>query len=287
MKIEKSVDYLQFTSDVLPRFLGKDYLQRRPPIPFYKTCNEYPCGTLAYLGNVNSEKYLIQMPGKACEEYTINSVMLPLTNCFEYGGKVSRLDIAVTVDGREALEAFKNVVGTDKLVSTRFEQDEPKLICSASGEVETIYVGDLKKRGKKGIFRAYDKGIESGLGVHFTRFELEIRRKSATTAAHRLNYGHDMGDIIRQVVDVPSEQWWVDIMGAKSEKLPRFPNNNASDPIARRWHWLNEQVAPCLAKLILIEAKQGTRNYEKFHKRVISEGKKAKLLDSKAKNLLS
>ncbi len=235
-------------------------------------------------GNVNSEKYLIQMSGKACAEYTVDGKLLPLTTCFEYGGKVSRLDLAVTVADQWPLEAFKRVVGTDKLISKRFEQDAPKLICSATGEVETIYVGSLKKRGKKGIFRVYDKGLESGLDEHYIRFELEIRRKQATTAAKRLNLGHDIGDIIRNVVDIPDASWWVDIMGAKSETLPYFFDDSLGDPVARRWHWLCTQVAPALAKLLVIEARQGTSNYVRFQNRVIAEIGKAKMLDSELKS---
>lgn len=286
MKTEKSVDYLQYTSDVIPRFLGKDYLQRRPPIPFYKACNEYPCGTLVYFGNVNSEKYLIQMPGKACVEYTVDGKLLPLTTCFGYGGKVSRLDLAVTVDELWPLRAFKRVVGTEKLVSKRFESDAPKLICSANGDVETVYVGSLKKRGKKGIFRAYNKGLESGLGGTYIRFELEIRQKLATTAAKRLNDGKDIGDIIRNVVDVPGAGWWVDMMGKKSEKLPFFYDDDGSDPVTRRWHWLCTQVAPALAKLLVIEEKQGTENYARFQDRVVAEIGKTKMLDSEVRNTL-
>jgi hypothetical protein len=280
VKINKIIDYLQYTSTVIPRFLGKDFLQRRSPIPFYKACNEYPCGTVVLYGNVNSDKYLIQMAGKACKEYTFAGEMLPLTTCFAYGGKVSRLDLAVTVDEQETLKKFRNVVGTEKLVSKRFEQDAPKLICSANGDVETIYIGSLKKRGKKGIFRAYDKGLEGGLGETYIRFELEVRRKLANTAAKRLNKGHSIGDLIRNVVDLPGEQWWIDMMGAKSDTLPYFFPDDLGDPVERRWHWLCTQVAPALAKLLVIEAKHGTKNYTRFQHRVIVEIEKTMMLDN-------
>ena len=281
MRIDKRVDYLQYTSDVVPRFLGSEFLRRRSPLPFYKACQEYPCGTLMYYGNVNSEKYLIQMPGRACEEYTVKGELLPLKTCFDYGGRVSRLDLAVTAEGNENLEKFRIAVGNDMVLSDRFENDAPKLICSKDGSVETVYVGSLKNRGKKGIFRAYDKGLESGLAANFSRFELEIRRKPATTAARRLNIGHDIGDIIRNVIDIPGDEWWVDMMGAKSEKLPSFKGEPETDPIARRWHWLCEQVAPALAKLILLDNLQCTSNYDRFHDRVTIEIEKARQLDRK------
>lgn len=272
--MEKVIDYLQFTSPEIPDFLSGVPYPTKSPMPFYREMFEYDCGTRIFFGNVNSDKYLVQMAGNACNrhrmtEFTGRLEMVLFANCH-----FSRIDLAVTVEGRESLEKFRQAVRDGDVKSERFGVEGSKVISDAVGDTETVYVGDLKKRGRNGVFRAYDKGRDLGIEAMLTRFELEVRAKRADTVVKRLLAGFDMGDLIRAVVDIPGAEWWSEIMGSKSEELPRYLPEKLNDPVGRRWRWLMKQVAPSLAKLILIDLEQQTTNYKVFMSEVTRQMEK-------------
>jgi len=277
---EKKIDYLQYTASEIPEFLGAYSYLGSSPLPFYKQCYEFDCGARVFLGNANSDKYLVQQSGQSCERWDMTAYPNRLKAVIQEGGKFSRLDIAVTVSGIEHLNQFREAVRKNLVVSQRFGQDEPKIISNGTGEVETVYLGDLRKRAKKGVFRAYDKGKEQGLLEKYSRFELEIRGSAANVAAKRFLVGIDMGDLIRFVVDIPSQQWWADLLGEKSENLPRMLGEVKRDPIARRWHWLNKQVAPALGKLMAHDVKNDGANHQIFYEIVERHLAKALNLDT-------
>jgi DNA relaxase NicK len=125
------------------------------------------------------------------------------------------------------------------------------------------------------VFRAYNKGVELGLGEDYTRFELELRKKAANVAAKRLIHGEDIGAIIRHVVDIPDCQWWEDIMGAKPKTLGRFAQPEQYDPIASRWRWLEVQVAPAVGRLLHSDV-LGQANFDRFLRQVEREHRNAR-----------
>ncbi len=264
MKKEERIDYLQWSVPEIPGFLGVVCLQRGSPNVYYKAAEEYPCGTLVMMGNRKTDNYLIQMPGLACDAHNMTKTTGRLAYALQRGGKFSRIDLAVTVDALEPLERFQEAVAAKDFISERFEQDEPKMIGGVDGVAQTIYLGDMKKRGKKGLFRAYNKGLEQGTNIPTTRFELEIRGKSATVAVRRLLLGKTISELIAAVVDLPNDKWWREIMGAPPETLPRYLGAEPRDMTAARWHWLVTQVAPALGKLLAIEEMQGTDNLLTF-----------------------
>lgn len=266
-KIEQ-VDYVQWSSEKKPDFLLDTYLTKSSPLPWYAWCDVYMCETRVLYGNVNSERYLIQMPGRACDNHNVSFPTGRLADALAQGAKFSRVDFAVTVNEYEPLELFRIAVANGKVKSDRFGSDEPKMIAAVNGDAQTIYLGDLKKRGKKGVFRAYDKGLEQGLDTPSTRFELEVRGRTAHTAVRRFLRGIPISALIRAVVDIPGATWWDEIFIAPPEKLPRFKQPEKTDITAARWHWLYSQVAPALGKLLVIERSEGTQNYAKFLSRV-------------------
>ncbi len=271
MKKEECIDYLQWSVPEIPEFLGVICLQRGSPNVYYKACEEYLCGTLVMMGNRKTDNYLIQMPGLACDAHNMTKNTGRLAYALQRGGKFSRIDLAITVDALEPLQHFQEAIAAKDFVSERFEQDEPKMIAGVDGVAQTIYLGDMKKRGKKGLFRAYNKGLEQGTDVPTTRFELEIRGKSATVAVRRLLLGLSISELISAVVDLPHHKWWRDIMGAPPETLPRYLGAPPRDMTGARWHWLVTQVAPALGKLLAIEEMQGTDNLETFKDAVCFE----------------
>ena len=159
---------------------------------------------------------------------------------------------------------FYEAMRKNVIVSKRFEGDAPKAITDRFGNPETIYIGDLKKRGKKGVFRAYNKGLELGIDKLLTRFELEVRRKSAQVAMRRVVKGVGIRQLMTDVVDLPGIDWWVDIMERPAKELPNYAADDKPDPIARRWYWLIRQVAPALGRLIAINDQQETSHYRQF-----------------------
>lgn len=280
MKKEETIDYLQFTFPEIPDFLGAYPYPGGSPLAFYKMCYEFGCGTRVYTGNNKSDKFLVQMPGKACERHQMTQYPGRLQLVLDRKCHFSRVDLAVTVDSLEPLRKFREALTDGEVKSERYENSEPKMITDGLGIVETIYVGSLRERSRKGVFRAYDKGKDLGIEAMLTRFELEVRRKAADTAIKRFLLDISIGRLIREVVDLPFAKWWKKIMGEGMEPLPRYTLTNApDDPVERRWHWLNEQVAPALAKLMLLDTKLGTENHARFVDRVHSEMLKATMLD--------
>lgn len=264
LKKTEKIDYVQWSSERRPDFLHENYLTKSSPLPWYAWCDLYMCETRVLYGNVNSDRFLIQMSGQACANYNVSDPTGQLSFALAAGAKFSRVDFAVTVNQREPLELFRQAVVNGDVVSKRFEADEPKMIAAVNGDAQTIYLGDLRKRAKKGIFRAYDKALEQGLDTPSTRFELEVRGRTAHTAVRRFLRGVPISALITVVVDIPGETWWDEIFIKAPEKLPRFKQPEKTDITAARWHWLNTQVAPALGKLIAIEHAEGTENYSKF-----------------------
>jgi len=269
-----TLDYLQFTAKDIPTWLEGES-ETVPPISFYRSGRKFSCSTRAFLGNAQSDKYLIQMPGRACDFHNMTECVERLEHVFETNCHFSRVDFAVTIEGHDTLLDFYKEVRAGTIVSKRFDGDAPKIISGASGHPETIYIGDLKKRGKKGVFRAYDKGLEQGLFDLLTRFELEVRKKQAHCAAKRFLTGVSIERIIRNVVDIPDAKWWADCMGDTDNRLPPVFHAPEKDEIAARWAWLCYQVGPALGKLLFIEQKAGTKNFDRFKKIVEKARQKA------------
>lgn len=266
--INKNVDYLQFSVEHVPEFLGAPLIVGKSPLPYYQYAEKFPCGAAAHKGNKLTGKYLVQMPGTSCERWQMTDYPNRVVHIQTTGGKFSRIDFAITVSGSKPLKKFQKAVQEKRIQSKRFHEEDTRIISDAQSNAQTIYLGMLTKRAKKGVFRAYDKGLERGLLESLTRFELEVRREEADTAARRWSNGEDIGNLIRHVVDIPGAKWWEDMIGAKSEALPRWAREEPDDDIANKWHWLYTQVAPALARLILVDQSQNTRNYEGFMKEV-------------------
>lgn len=264
MKKTELVDYLQWSALRVPSFLAGSYLEEGCTFAFYRVLRKYICGTRVLYGNANSDKYLMQMSGETCASYNMSFPTGNASFALAQGGTFSRVDFAVTVNQAKPLELFRQALADGEVVSKRYEGDTPKMIADVSGKAQTIYLGDLKKRGQKGVFRAYDKALEQGLDTPSTRFELEIRGRTAHTAMCRFLVGIPISALIRAVVDVPGADWWDRIFTMPPETLPKFKRVEKVDLVGARWHWLMTQVAPALGKLLAIERIEGTKNYDEF-----------------------
>ncbi|MEL7442250.1 MAG: hypothetical protein AAFN66_05355, partial [Pseudomonadota bacterium] len=134
----------------------------------------------------------------------------------------------------------------------------------------TLYMGDLEKRAKRGIHRAYDKGLDLGLEKYMhTRIEIEEKRKHAMRIAKHLLKDSYTG-VFRSRFDVDTP-FWDAIMSEPPSPMMRgeqreFTEQEAQEATRKRWKWLIEKIAPTLGREIAYDALQGKDgNYEAFN----------------------
>lgn len=264
MAAKFNIDYIQYSIDENPMVFEDTAEHTKSNMTFYKNMSTYTGGIRVYTGNPNTDKQLVVMSGKSCE-YHEHRIMEIIETVIENGGTFSRIDFACTTDDGETLAKFVSAIAEGKLISKRFKIEDSKMITDVKTNVETCYVGDMKKRGKRGIFRAYNKGIEQGLGIDLIRFELECKRQVANTNARRLRDGMSIGNIIRNSVDLADSKWYSDLMGEKTPPLrlndekPEFETESQ-----KRWMWLYNQVAPALGKALFDDFINDENNRERF-----------------------
>lgn len=269
MRTEKAIDYIQFSMEDF-QYATVDKPERTiSPIRFYTHCIVYPqTGIRVLSGNPNSKKQLVVMSGTACNKFGQSNLKQFIEYQLSQGATVSRIDLCVTSDCAEHIEMTKDALASGVVTSKRLDIERSKVIGRVDDTPETIYIGDVKKRGRKGIMRVYDKAVELGVDMPMTRFELECKGSVANNNAKRWVNGVDIGNMIRASVDC-SRKWWIDVMG-KNDPLPQVnaPDKDSyEDEIARRWQWLCEQVAPALGKAIAKDESMGLGygNFDRFN----------------------
>lgn len=264
---EFKIDYMQFTSEFPAVNQDRDYELRRSFMQNYKVMRILPSGMTSHHGHNKSNKWLNIATGSVCDK--IEDQRQYVNNVLAQGATFSRIDYCCTVENGCTMNTFRKWC-MDGLVSGALAKMGIKSIVNdATQNSETTYIGDLKKRSKRGIFRAYDKAIELGIdNVTLTRFELEERKKRANTTAKRYAGGMKIGDIIRQRVDIDCTQW-KNLMGSKSEKLTRYVEEE-EDAIDKTWYWLVDTCAKTLGQKMAMDAwnEKGDGNYQLFMKEV-------------------
>jgi DNA relaxase NicK len=265
--IERFIDYLQFSANFREINAIENKYKPIRPVAFYERGYLGEFGIRYYFGNPNSSKALCILSGetlavfrdKGYQDATI------LEWAFEYGAKVSRLDLAVTEWIGETLFTVADVEQwyLSKQFSGSLVKYGAKKISSYdddNGErPETFYIGDMSKRGKLGIFRAYNKGLQLNLGDYMaTRIELEMRGDKAHNNAVRICKTNDVAGNFRASLDCQNETF---------ERLMESPVADISrgdakaklsedEKMESRWEWLLSQVAPALREAIEDERKK-------------------------------
>jgi len=245
-QVSKAVDYMQFTS--LHPVVNKDRTFELKPsfMQNYKVMRVLPSGMTCHHGHNNSDKWLNVATGDVCS--AIPNQREYVQNVLSDGATFSRIDYQVTVADGITVDMFRQWCIDGKVTGTLSEIAIKSIVNDIQNHNETTYIGDMKKRGKHGIFRCYDKGLELGLESQIlTRFELEERKKRAQITAKRYADGMEIGDIIRQRVDV-DDPLWIETIGAKSESLTRYPTEKKKDDIDSTWKWLVETCAKTLGE---------------------------------------
>lgn len=259
--IERHIDYLQFSSLFSETRCISEKFQTIPPTKFYNRGYKDAIGYRYYFGNPKSKKCMIQASGEALQNERDRGIYdYEILNLALKQGKITRLDLAVTewntFTGMITLEEVEQWVrngiisspllgGSCKLISRIFE--------GKNHQRETLYIGDIEKRGKKGIFRAYDKGIELNIGEYMaTRLELELRGDKANNNAKRIAESGDIAGNFRASFDVNHRDF--DRLMDADAVIPRRGQAEAKKEEIEadndKWIWLMKQVAPALRKAI-------------------------------------
>lgn len=261
MTTEKHLDYIQASVEISESTLSSDFIAQIPPLSYYKRGYRDANGTRYYFGNPNSKKALLVMSGTALQSvrnsgYDDKDIAASLR---EKGAKFTRLDIALTQYDDDNMVSLRELQlnYSDGLIESPLVARGGTIISKLEldGEVypETFYIGDLKKRAKKGLFRAYDKGkmldITRDLMI---RLELEERGENANSSAIRIADGISISSVFKSRFNIKTEKFQaiIDAPAADISRGKSLRNDGDETPEEKRWRWLIEQVAPTLKKAL-------------------------------------
>lgn len=273
--ITHEIDYLQFTANMNEREFGPDEFKTVSGMPYYPRGYLAHNGTRFNFGNNKGMNCFVVLAGEQCQylrDCGQSDVGL-LEWAFANGAKVSRLDLAVTEyieDDLFTVEDVKQWAKNGLITSYLMENGGAKGIETITPKediLETLYIGEPKKRGKKGIFRAYDKGIDLGIGGEIiSRIELELKREKAQRAALRIAQNGDIAGNFRAYFDVNHPTFERIMQTPKLEPMrgkgkPKDMRENEND---KRWAWLLDQVAPAMKEAIRIDIENNKGNGRMF-----------------------
>ncbi|AXH77634.1 MAG: replication initiation factor [Caudoviricetes sp.] len=286
MAIERFVDYMQFSSHKVNAMACIE-LEYTPinPVRNYAIGYRTPLGIRVYFSTNPKNTPLIIASGEALQnlrDYGHSDVKI-LNWALEIEGKFSRIDLAVTESKTEHDPSIFTMSDVKRWVSEGLI-DSPLVTGGARGIVEyapksavsdskdtiqTIYVGDMSKRGEKGIFRAYDKGIELGIEAEnvISRIELEIKRDRAKVTGRLLANDYNIGGNFRARFNV-NDPVFDRLMDSEVVEIKRgngVKNKEENEALDKRWKWLIDTVAPSLKQAIESDKKLGrSDNLQRF-----------------------
>lgn len=266
--IERYLDYIQFSAIINEETCKHEKYEIVPPLPFYSHGYRDPFGFRIYYGNPNSKKALFIASGKQLGNMRslgrLDAEILQWA--LKIGATFSRIDLAVTEWVEDTLITLEDITlwYLRGLIDSSLVLGGLKEISTYSGDEsryqETLYIGDLSKRGKKGIFRAYDKGIELDIGKYLvTRLEYEDRGEKAHNTALRIAETNDIAGNFKARFNVRDTQFHR-LMDADTVDISRGEaklDKEKSDENDARWIWLTKQVAPALRKAIETDRELG------------------------------
>lgn len=264
--IEKFVDYLQVSSLYREQTCIEKGHAEINPIKFYPRGYEDELGVRRYFGNPNSIKALIIYSGKALHNWRVVGWKIEdaIEKFIENGASITRIDWCTTEyveDNLITVDDVANDFEQSKFAGTLANYEAKKIVGirpdapdGQKNTTQTFYIGSMDRRGKNGIFRAYDKGLEIG-GIAaqlITRLELEERGTNAHNSAKRYVQGTELGEIVNSRLKSDGEQW-CRVMGSKSVDISRGDNlikTDDNEAHEKRKIWLMKQVLPALADTI-------------------------------------
>lgn len=255
MITHKFLDWLQYSIDEKhapmhddPKILGG--------FEGYRYGWQNPDGTKVYTGHNKSQKALVIHSGQPMQKLrSIIDELDYIDDVLSKGAKFSRVDLAMDIYIHDDFIKPSDFLlwHMQGLIKSSHAEVDPTFIGKQvkKREMETVSFGDLAKRGKKGMVRVYDKGIELDLDRYLiTRVEVEDKREKAHTSAKRL-LKHSVAEVLKTRFDVDHEKFQKAI-NAESIDITRGNaiDKEKEDGYRSRWTWLIETVAPVLGREI-------------------------------------
>lgn|SRR5512138_459077 len=288
--IERFIDYMQFSCLINETTCIEQKFDTVYPVRFYSRGYRHPFGYRIYYGNPKSALALVVAAGEAMQNMRDNDMLDAeiLQHALSIGAKFSRIDLAVTqwntFDGFITIGDIEKWYSEGLIISNLVVGGSKKIVTIAGNGVnipETLYIGDMLKRGKKGIFRAYDKGIELDLGQYMaTRLELEQKGDNAHNSALRIADTNDIAGNFRSRFNVRHKDF-DKLMDADVVKIQRgagkIKGQEHEEEQDRRWAWLMSQVAPSLKRAIEDDIESG-KGYDRLGLFLAKAGIKRKAL---------
>lgn len=269
--IEHNIDYLQCS-----RMLSENYNRERDHkaingLRFYSHGYEDQLGVRYYYGNPKSKKALVIYSGRALHNHRVVGYdnIETINMLLSVGAKITRLDMCITEyveDSLVLVEDIENWFYAGQVKSSLTKYGAKKIVALEEHyqqHTQTLYIGDMKKRGDLGIFRAYDKGFELDLGQFMiTRLEYEDRGDKAHTSARRLAQHKNIGSVFKTRLDVENEVFekLCDSPSIDMSRGQAIDDGGKEEKSNRRWEWLMSQVAPALRKAIAEDQETGLGN---------------------------
>lgn len=259
--IERFVDYIQVSCEISETMMQEKQYERVAPIKFYTRGYRDEFGIRYYFGNPNSKKALVVISGLTAQTLRNhgNSDSAILENFKKSGGIFTRIDLAVTEWIEEEFFTVKDVEQwflMGQVESTLIDggcKEIAEISIEYGRKVQTLYIGDIESRARKGIFRAYDKSAEMGIGDEIvSRMEVEFRRESADAVVNRLIKTGDISGNFRAKFNVRNINFerLMDSPVADTSRGEAKKNIEKGEEMDSRWKWLIETVAPALKSAI-------------------------------------
>lgn len=278
MITHKFIDYIAYNIDEksVPFYSFKESI---PPITNYKWGRKNYNGTRVYGGHNKTDKFKVIMSGLPLSILRTDFTDIEtIENILSKGGNITRLDMAMDmyvvsdlITPDEFMKYYHDGLVVSSHIGTEENPYKPSVYSVLSGDEiqhQTLNFGDRKKRGRKGMVRVYDKGVELELGQYMiTRLEVEDKQGKAQSSAKRIVECGDIGSVIKSRFDVNDDRFQsaidapsIDITrGSGRGKIENDDNNS-------RWKWLVETVAKSLGKAIALDENmgRGSANKELF-----------------------
>lgn len=265
--IEETIDYIQFSSPLRESMLVDRGDKAVSGFGFYTHGYEDAIGVRRFFGNPNSNKCFTIMSGTPL--HNMRAMGWNMGDIVEEilmeGANITRIDLCVTefieenlITVKEVAESFsrREFTGTlQKYGGMKIVGLHPDAPEDWNTETtETFYIGSLKRRGKNGIFRVYDKGLELGgfASEIITRLELEERGENAHNNAKRFVSGKSVSTLLNSRISSKSRQW-ERVIGSEKVDMSRgqeLIKGDEHEAMVKRKIWLLKQVAPALASVI-------------------------------------
>jgi len=172
------------------------------------------------------------------------------------GAKIARMDVRLDCkdSGLDIEHLYKLAKAGDVETNSRSIGYQESAKAGNTLGAPTCYIGSLKRRTK--LLRVYDKGMQNGELIDLKRFELELHRHSAITAANGLktadfsDWAAHIGSLIKGYCYWPADDIVETIFSDYSKWVLNVPEVLPGNTVK----WLLDVCAPVLARQAVFDS---------------------------------